>query len=53
MDEYSWEAEDGIEEEIREMSVKAIIEAGKYLKLPLELDGEGKASYEGSWKDVH
>lgn len=35
------------------MSVKAIIEAGQYLKLPLELDGDGKMSYEGSWRDVH
>lgn len=52
-DEYSWEVEDGGQEEIREMSVKAIIEAGQYLKLPLELDGEGKMSYEGSWRDVH
>lgn len=52
-DEYSWPCEDGIHEEIREMSVKCIIEAGEYLKLPVELDGEGKMSFEGSWKDVH
>jgi hypothetical protein len=52
-DEYSWLVEDGIEEEIRQMSVDCIIEAGVYLKLPLPLDGEGKMSFEGSWKDVH
>lgn len=52
-DEYSWEAEDGIEEDIRAMSVKCIIEAGEFLKLPIELDGEGKMSKDGSWKDVH
>lgn len=52
-DEYSWLAEDGIEEEIRQLSVDCIIKAGVYLKLPLPLDGEGKASFEGSWRDVH
>lgn len=52
-DEYSWEAEDGIEEDIRAMSVKCIIEAGEFLKLPIELGGEGKMSKDGSWKDVH
>ena len=30
-----------------------LVEAGKYLKLPLELAGEAKISFEGSWKDVH
>lgn len=50
-DEYSWEAEDGIEEEIRKMSVDCIIKAGEYLKLPLPLDGEGKIGK--SWRDVH
>jgi len=50
-DEYSWMVEDGIEESIREMSVKCIIEAGVYLKLPVELDGEGKIGK--CWKDVH
>lgn len=52
-DEYSWLAEDGIQEEIRQMSVDCIIKAGEYLKLPLPLDGEGKMSFEGSWRDVH
>jgi hypothetical protein len=52
-DEYSWLAEDGINEHIRQMSVECIIKAGEYMKLPLPLDGEGKMSYEGSWRDVH
>lgn len=52
-DEYSWEVEDGVQEEIKEMSVKAIIKAGEYLKLSLPLNGEGKLAFEGTWKDVH
>jgi len=52
-DEYSWIAQDGIEEEIRTMSIECIIKAGEYMKLPLPLDGEGKSSFEGSWRDVH
>lgn len=52
-DEYSWEVEDGVQEEIRKMSVDCIIEAGEFLTLPVELDGEGKMSKNGSWKDVH
>lgn len=47
-DEYSWEVEDGVEEEIRVMTVKAIVRAGELLKLPLPLDGEGKIGV--SWK---
>lgn len=50
-DEYSWEVEDGIEEEIRQLTVECIIKAGEYLKLPLPLDGEGKIGK--NWKDVH
>ncbi len=52
-DEYSWEVEDGVQEDIRELSVKAIIKAGEYLKLSLPLNGEGKISFEGSWLHVH
>lgn len=52
-DEYSWEVQDGIEEEVREMSVKAIVKAGETLKLSLPLAGEGKKSFEGSWLHVH
>lgn len=52
-DEYSWEVEDGAQEDIREMSVKAIVKAGEVLKLALPLNGEGKISFEGTWKDVH
>lgn len=52
-DEYSWECEDGTEELIRTISVKAIEKAGELLKLSLPLAGEGKKAYNGSWKDVH
>jgi len=50
-DEYSWIVEEGIEDTIRQFSVNAIIEAGKFMKLPLELDGEGKIGM--SWMEVH
>ena len=50
-DEFSWPCEEGIEEDIRAMSVESIIKAGEFLKLPIELDGEGKIGK--SWKDVH
>lgn len=52
-DEYSWECEDGVEEWVRVRSVKAIEKAGEILKLSLPLAGEGKKSFNGSWKDVH
>jgi len=52
-DEYSWECEDGSEEYVRQISVKAIEKAGELLKLSLPLAGEGKKAFNGSWKDVH
>ena len=52
-DEYSWEVEDGIQDEISQMSVKAIVKSGEFLKLALPLNGEGKVSFEGSWLHVH
>lgn len=52
-DEYSWEVEDGAQEKIKDLSVKAIVKAGEILKLSLPLNGEGKISFEGSWRDVH
>lgn len=52
-DEYSWEVEDGAQEMIRDMSVKAIVKAGEVLKLSIALAGEGKIAFNGSWKDVH
>lgn len=52
-DEYSFEIEEGIQEEIKELSEKAIVQAGVALKLALPLAAEGKLSYEGSWRDVH
>jgi DNA polymerase I-like protein with 3'-5' exonuclease and polymerase domains len=52
-DEFSWEVEDGVQEQIRELTVKSIIKAGEVLKLALPLNGEGKIAFEGSWKDVH
>lgn len=53
MDEYSWEVDDGIEDEIIALAEKAIVKAGEYLKLSLPLAAEGKKSYQGSWKNVH
>lgn len=53
MDEYSWEVEDGIEDNVVKLAEKAIVKAGEYLKLSLPLAAEGKKSYQGSWKDVH
>lgn len=50
-DEYSWEVQDGLEEEVREMAEKAIVKAGEYLKLSIPLAAEGKVGK--SWKDVH
>lgn len=52
-DEFSWEIEDGVQEDIRRMGERAIEEAGKALKLALPLEGEGKVSFEGSWRDCH
>ena len=52
-DEYSWEVEDGVQDEVRELSTKAIVRAGEILKLEIPLAAEGKMMREGSWKDVH
>jgi hypothetical protein len=52
-DEYSWEVEGGIQDDVAKLMVDCMVEAGKYLKLPLELAGEAKISFEGSWRDVH
>ena len=52
-DEYSWEVEDGVEEEVRQLSTKAIVKAGEILKLEIPLAAEGKMEKDGSWKDVH
>ena len=53
MDEYSFEVEDGIQQEISDMSAKAIVKAGEILKLALPLAAEGKMAYNGSWRDTH
>lgn len=53
LDEYSFLAEDGVEQEVVEFGEKAIEAAGKALKLALPLKGEGKKAYMGSWRDVH
>jgi hypothetical protein len=45
--------EDGVQDEIKEMTVKGIIKAGEILKLSIPLAGEGKMAYNGSWKNVH
>ena len=53
MDEYSFEVEDGVEEDIRVMGERAIVKAGEHLKMDIPLAGEGKKSYNGSWLHVH
>lgn len=50
-DEQSWEAHPEIAEEIGQLVVKGIRQAGIALKLNVALDGEGKVGL--SWKDVH
>ena len=52
-DEYSWEVQDGVQEEISKMTVNAIVKAGEILKLSIPLAAEGKMAYNGSWKNVH
>jgi DNA polymerase I-like protein with 3'-5' exonuclease and polymerase domains len=52
-DEYSFEVEAGIEDEVVALAENGIKQAGIILKLALPLDAEGKWSYEGSWRDVH
>jgi hypothetical protein len=50
-DEYEYEAEEGIAEEVGRMIEKAIEKAGQYLKLNVPLAGEAKIGK--SWKEVH
>ena len=50
-DEYSFEAEDGVESDVMRIGVEAINKAGTHLKLNLPLEGEGKIGK--TWKDVH
>lgn len=50
-DEYEYEAEEPIAQEIGDMVVKAIIRAGEFLKLNVPLAGEAKIGK--SWKNVH
>lgn len=52
-DEYSFEVEDGVQEEVNALMEKAIVQAGEILKLSVPLAAEGKMAYNGSWKDVH
>ena len=50
-DEYEFEAEDAIADEIASMIEKAIEKAGQYLKLNVPLAGEGKVGK--NWREVH
>jgi hypothetical protein len=50
-DEYSWECEEGIQDYVKQLSVRAIVKAGEILKLALPLAAEGKIG--NNWKDVH
>ena len=50
-DEVEFECEEPIAEEVAKMIEKAIQKAGQYLKLNVELAGEGKTGK--NWKEVH
>jgi DNA polymerase I-like protein with 3'-5' exonuclease and polymerase domains len=50
-DEYLYECPEQIAEEIGKMGVKSIKQAGKALKIRVELDGEYKIGH--SWADTH
>lgn len=52
-DEYSWEVEDGVQDYVKDLSVKGIVKAGEILKLSLPLAAEGKMAFEGTWQNVH
>lgn len=50
-DEVEFECEEQIAEEVAKMIEKSIEKAGQYLRLTVELAGEGKVG--ASWKEVH
>lgn len=50
-DEYSWEHNPEVSEEIRTLVVKAFVKGGEYLKLSVPLAGEAKTGL--SWYDIH
>lgn len=50
-DEMEFECEEAVAEEVAKMIEKSIVKAGKFLKLNVELAGEGKCGK--TWKDVH
>lgn len=50
-DEYEFECDEAIAEDIARMIEKAIEKAGQFLKLKVPLAGEGKIGK--SWKEVH
>lgn len=50
-DEVEFECEEPIAEEVAKMIEKAIEKAGQYLKLTVELAGEGKTGK--NWREVH
>jgi len=52
-DEYSWEVEDGIQDDILSLTENAIIKAGEILNLSIPLAAKGKMAYNGTWCDVH
>lgn len=50
-DEYEYEAEEPIAQEVGDMVVKAIAKAGEFLKIKVPLGGEAKIGKD--WKSVH
>ena len=52
-DEYSWEVENGVQDDILSITENAIVKAGEILNLSIPLAAKGKAAYNGTWCDVH
>lgn len=50
-DEYSWEHPPELTEIMQELTAKAFVKAGEYLKLSVPLAGEAKTGR--SWKEIH
>jgi len=51
MDEYSFECLPEVAEEVKQMAEDSIKEAGEFLKMKVELAGDGKIGK--NWQQVH
>jgi len=50
-DEAAWECNENISEEILDMGIRSIVEAGTKLGLNVPLDADGSVGH--SWADIH